>query len=174
MKAWYLLYCKAREEQRAQQNLALQELETYLPMMTCQKRTKGGLRVSKTPLFPSYIFIHFDPLQTSVGRIHSTRGVVRLVGCKEDITPIDDRIIHGLKLRELSLSATEGTFSGLEPAEVELKSGDRIRFSEGPFAELEGIFEEQCANKRCFVLFDILGQQKKVAVPQSSVKRICE
>ncbi|MGL4614970.1 MAG: transcription termination/antitermination NusG family protein, partial [Shewanella sp.] len=33
MKAWYLLYCKPRSEARAQQNLALQQIETYLPMI---------------------------------------------------------------------------------------------------------------------------------------------
>lgn len=167
MKAWYLLYCKPRSELRAQQNLTLQGIETFLPMFIEQKKQRSGkLVASKSVLFPSYLFIYFDPLETSVSRIHSTRGVNRIVGCNEDMTPIDDRVIHTLRMRELKLVT-------LPAAPLPFVKGEKVRFNEGPFAELEAVFEENCAHKRCSVLFNIMGQQKRIVVAVEAIDRIC-
>ncbi|WAL80243.1 transcription/translation regulatory transformer protein RfaH [Shewanella sp. DAU305] len=167
MKAWYLLYCKPRSEARAQQNLALQNLETYLPMVSEEKSQRGRKQVCRVPLFPNYLFINFDPSQTSVRQVHSTRGVNRIVNCQEKMTPIDDRIIHAIRMKELTPSQT------VLAEALELKTGEKIRFTDGPFVDLEGIFQEKCPNKRCHVLFSIMGQIKTVTVPEKSVERVC-
>ncbi|BAJ01435.1 transcription/translation regulatory transformer protein RfaH [Shewanella violacea] len=180
MKAWYLLYCKPRGEARAVHNLTLQEIETYLPTIGEEKRVKGQIIVKRIPLFPGYLFIYFDPQITSVARIHSTRGVGRIVGCKELMTTVDDSIIHSIKMREHKLLSEllpelklEGADAQELPAtEVEFSPGEKIRFTEGPFAELEGIFEEKNGDKRCHVLFDIMGQQKRVSVSKRIIKPI--
>lgn len=166
MKAWYLLYCKPRNESRAQQNLALQNLETYLPMISAKKSQRGHTRVSRAPLFPNYLFINFDPCQTSVQRINSTRGVSRIVNCNEKMHPIDERIIHAIRMKEINASPS------ILDDESNFKNGEKIRFKDGPFIDLEGIFQEQCPNKRCKVLFSIMGQSNMLSVPVSSVERI--
>ena len=175
MKSWYLLYCKPRGEARAQQNLALQQIETYLPTLP-EQITKGGkTTVKRNPLFPCYLFIYFDPLETSVSRIHSTRGVSRIIGCKEEMTAIDDGIIHTIKMREHrmlhDLKLTVDGESGA-PLLEEITQGGKVKFVEGPFTDLEGIFEESSGDKRCHILFEIMGQQKRVSVPRSSIKSI--
>ncbi|MGS0695532.1 transcription/translation regulatory transformer protein RfaH [Shewanella sp. 0m-4] len=172
MKAWYLLYCKSRGEARAQQNLALQQIETYLPSYPEEKIQKGQTSIRRVSLFPSYLFINFDPQVTSVAKIHNTRGVIRIVGCKELMTPIDDSIIHVIKMREHKL------LSRISPQEDEaitlpkIAVGDKVRFTQGPFTELEGIFDESNGEKRCFVLFDLMGKQQRVAVERDSIKPI--
>ncbi|QIR15151.1 transcription/translation regulatory transformer protein RfaH [Shewanella aestuarii] len=163
MKSWYLLYCKPREELRAQQNLMLQQIESYLPMIKEIKKSKSTSKLVETPLFPNYLFIRFDPNEISVSRIHSTRGASRIVGCKEVMTPIDDRIIAALKIR---VNAIEPT------SEQPFQKGDRVAFVGGPFAELEAIFEERNADKRCFVLFNIMGQQKRILVDESTITKL--
>jgi len=166
MKAWYLLYCKPRSEARAQQNLKLQEVETYLPMFRQQVRQPdGNILVSDTPLFPNYLFIYFDPLETSVRSILATRGVSRLVDCREEMTPLDDAIIRAIKRKERKIFKL--------PQVQRLKKGDKIRFKEGPFVDLEAVFLEPCADKRCSVLFNIMGQQQNIAVPESCIEAIC-
>jgi len=176
MKAWYLLYCKPRGEARAQQNLALQQIDTYLPVMAEKMVKSGKSHVRTTPLFPCYLFAYFDPQVTSVSRIHSTRGVSRIVGCKELMTPIDDEIINAIQLRERELVAqlsasTDIELNQLQPnAEPEFTQGDEVTFIEGPFVNLEGIFTEKSGDKRCYILFEIMGQQKRVTVPKSSIK----
>ena len=169
MKAWYLLYCKPRNELRAQQNLALQTIESYLPMFFEHKTSRTGKSVvSKSPLFPSYLFIHFDPLVTSVSRIHSTRGVNRIVGCREDMTAIDDSVMQRLRIRELAIDNAIVEIVAQAPIK-----GDRVRFTEGPFENLEGVFDENCGNKRCQVLFDIMGQSKRIEVSVQTIERVC-
>ncbi len=175
MKSWYLVYCKPRGESRAQQNLAMQQIETYLPTLPQQITKAGKTSVKRLPLFPCYLFIYFDPLEISVSKIHSTRGVSRIIGCREEMTAIDDAIIHSIKMREAKmLNALQLPSDDLldENAEPKLAVGDKVKFVEGPFVDLEGIFEEQNGDKRCHILFEIMGQQKRVSVPRASIKGI--
>jgi transcriptional antiterminator RfaH len=178
MKDWYLLYCKPRGEARAVHNLTLQNIESYLPTIGEEKKVKGQVSVKRIPLFPGYLFVHFDPQITSVALIHSTRGVGRIVGCNELMTSVDDSIIHSIRLREhklLSELLLENELANdLAKAinDTELNQGDEIRFNEGPFVDLEGIFDEKSGDKRCHVLFDIMGQKKRVSVPISSIQAI--
>jgi transcriptional antiterminator RfaH len=155
MKAWYLLYCKPKSELRAQQNLALQQVDSYLPVIKEQKTARGKTKLVEVPLFPNYLFIHFDPTEFSVSTIHSTRGASRIIGCKESMTPINDAIIAEIKHRVGNHQVE------LQP---ELVKGDRVRFTQGPFADLDAIFEEHNGDKRCNVLFTIMGQQKSLLV----------
>ncbi|MGX9460163.1 transcription/translation regulatory transformer protein RfaH [Shewanella sp. A14] len=165
MKSWYLLYCKPREETRAQQNLALQQVESYLPMITQQKMVRNKKQMVTAPLFPSYLFIYFDPQITSVSKIHSTRGANRIVGCREEMTPIDDRIISALKRRVQDF---------VPQVEKPLTKGDKVKFIDGPFKDLEAIFDENNPDKRCHVLFNIMGQQKRMLVEFANLQAVAE
>ncbi|WP_351124348.1 transcription/translation regulatory transformer protein RfaH [Shewanella sp. T24-MNA-CIBAN-0130] len=161
MKSWYLLYCKTRHEIRAQQNLALQQVDSYLPMITQQKTVRNKQKMVTAPLFPSYLFIYFDPQITSVSKIHNTRGANRIVGCREVMTPIDDRIVSALKRR----------VQDYVPEEVKpLGKGDKVKFVDGPFKDLEAIFDENNPDKRCHVLFNIMGQQKRILVELTNLQ----
>lgn len=169
MKAWYLLYCKSRGEVRAQQNLAMQNIETYLPTLSKKVTLKGESTIKRTHLFPSYVFIYFDPLETSVSRIHSTRGVVRIVGCKEVMTPIHENIIDAIRQRETNLLAAVKAKMIEEAAEDKFTTGDKVRFTEGPFVDLEGIFSEKSGDKRCHILFELMGKQQRIVVNPESL-----
>jgi transcriptional antiterminator RfaH len=163
MKAWYLLYCKPKSELRAQQNLALQHVASYLPMIKESKTSRGKTKVVETALFPNYLFIHFDPSEFSVSKIHNTRGASRIIGCKEIMTPISDVIISGIKTR----------VDNHKPEIIaEPTKGDKVRFTQGPFVDLDAIFEESCANKRCNVLFTIMGQQKSLQVAKDQITKV--
>ncbi len=167
MKAWYLLYCKPRNEMRAKQNLELQGVETYLPLIAESKKQRSGKFQSvQTPLFPSYLFINFDPMTMPVSRIHSTRGVNQIVGVKEDMLPLDPELITRIKIKLAELI-------DVDPLEQhKLKKGDKVRLSEGPFTEIEGIFDEASGEKRCFVLLNILGKTKRVKVASEMVEKV--
>ncbi|WP_394128952.1 transcription/translation regulatory transformer protein RfaH [Shewanella maritima] len=165
MKSWYLLFCKPREELRAKQNLALQGVESYLPMIPQQKKSKSSPngKLVESPLFPNYLFINFDPTEFSVSRIHSTRGASRIVGCREAMTPISDDLLASIKQRvEWHTPEETGAIS----------KGDKVTFIEGPFSELDAIFEQSDSQQRCFVLFNIMGQQKRINVDISSIKAL--
>lgn len=154
MEAWYLLYCKTRGEARAQQNLALQKIKSYLP---------------------SYLFIKFDPKKISVSQINSTRGAVSIVGSKELMMPIDESVISAIRKQEKDMNLLVIGNDINSPCcdlieEKEIFPGDRVRVTEGVFSSIEGVFQEKSGDKRCHVLFELMGQLKKVRIPLSMVK----
>ena len=53
MNSWYLLYGKPREELRAQQNLALQQIESYLPIIQQPRKLKSATKTIDIPLLPN-------------------------------------------------------------------------------------------------------------------------
>ncbi|MCL1036529.1 transcription/translation regulatory transformer protein RfaH [Shewanella submarina] len=174
MNAWYLLYCKPKNEIRAQQNLNLQHIQTYLPMVRQKRTLRGKDVVESVPLFPNYIFARFDPAVTSVARIKSTRGVASIIDCREQMTPLC-HLVFALRRQEKALGILnedglplEDLAEDLEIEIPEFQPGEKVKFKDGPFAALEGVFEQKSGDKRCMVLLQVLGklQSTKVSIEQ--------
>ncbi len=163
MKAWYLVYCKSKNEERAKLNLMMQGVESYFPMFMEDKLIKGKKVTKRVPLFPNYLFVYFDPAQFSVSRLHSTRGVSRIVGCGEVIQPIDSNIIKVIKSRELESK---------ELVVTDISQGSKVRVVDGPFIELDGVYEQSCGKERCQILLTIMGKTQNVTLPLSSIQAI--
>ncbi|HSG52132.1 MAG TPA: transcription termination/antitermination NusG family protein, partial [Rheinheimera sp.] len=60
MYQWYLLYCKPRQESRAQQHLANQGFNSYVPQIKLQKLRANRWSDVTEPLFPRYLFLHLQ------------------------------------------------------------------------------------------------------------------
>ncbi|MGL4475800.1 MAG: transcription termination/antitermination NusG family protein [Shewanella sp.] len=174
MKAWYLLYCKPRNEIRAQQNLSLQHINTYLPMVQQQsKNSRGKLSIKSVPLFPGYLFVRFDPEVTAASMIRNTRGVAGIVDCREKMQPLC-HLVYSVKRQERLLGVidlTEGVQSVVhspndEPEEIqhEFSHGEMVEFIDGPFKSLTGIFEQQDDKARCIILMEVLGRLQTIKV----------
>ncbi|BBC39541.1 transcription antitermination protein RfaH [Photobacterium damselae subsp. piscicida] len=71
MKGWYLLYCKRSEQERAVINLDRQGVECYYPQVRIDKIVRGKKQEVLEPLFPSYVFVYFDPEQVSYTSVRS-------------------------------------------------------------------------------------------------------
>ena len=54
---WFLLQTKSREELRAVENLARQEVETFCPMIRVEKIARGKIIEAVEVLFPGYLFV---------------------------------------------------------------------------------------------------------------------
>ena len=61
MQAWYLLYCKRGQLQRAQEHLERQSVNCLMPTIALEKIIRGKRTMVSEPLFPNYLFIEFDP-----------------------------------------------------------------------------------------------------------------
>ncbi|MGI2259740.1 transcription/translation regulatory transformer protein RfaH [Shewanella sp. GXUN23E] len=174
MNAWYLLYCKPKSELRAQQNLHLQQIQTYLPMVRIKKKVRGKDVVESAPLFPNYLFARFDPTVTSVARIKSTRGIASIVDCREQMTPLC-HLVFALRRQEKTLGIIDITESAWTTeskenrADYEFSPGDKVQFVEGPFTALEGVFEKHSSNERCMILLEVLGKMQLMKVPREQL-----
>lgn len=78
MQAWYLLYCKRGQLQRAQEHLERQSVNCLMPTIALEKIIRGKRTMVSEPLFPNYLFIEFDPEVIHTTTISATRGVKQL------------------------------------------------------------------------------------------------
>lgn len=154
---WYLVQCKVRQDERAEDNLRLQGYECLRPTFTRERLIRGQLKVATESLFPGYLFIQLDE-NSNWAPLRSTRGVLRVVGFGGVPLSVDGAIIARLRER----AQQEAFRSALEP-------GQLVRILDGPFAELEAIFLAMDGDERVVLLLQLLHREQKVRFPLKGV-----
>lgn len=162
-RAWYLVYCKPRQESVARENLARQGYETYLPLMRDVRRRRGRRVTLIAPMFPRYLFIHLNRATDNWAPIRSTLGVVSLVRFGRAAARVPEKLLAMLRSREDA--------QGIQILPVEeYKPGSRVRITRGGFAGYEGIFQAASGRERVTVLLDVLGRQARATVDAASIE----
>lgn len=162
-RAWYLVYCKPRQESVARENLTRQGYETYLPFMRDVRRRQGKRVTLIAPMFPRYLFIHLNRETDNWAPIRSTLGVVSIVRFGRAAARVPDDLLTMLRSRE----DTQGV--QILPVD-EYKPGSRIRITQGGFAGYEGLFQAATGRDRVTVLLDVLGRQARASVDSASIE----
>lgn len=162
MKDWYLLYCKRSEQERAVINLDRQGVECYYPQVTVQKIVRGKRVEVSEPLFPSYMFVYFDPENISYTTIRSTRGVADFIrqGARPQVVQPD--LIYGLMMNE-DCEEHQSKLSSLP------RPGESLKLKQGQFKGIEAIYQEPDGEKRSFMLINLLGKPVKVSVQNEDI-----
>jgi len=163
MLNWYVAHTHAQGEVKSQLNLERQGFKTYLPRYMKERRHARRIDKVAMPLFKRYIFICMDITQTRWRNIQSTIGVQNLVCVGDTPAPIDESIIHEIRKRE-----NEAGFVQVDSS-PKLNKGDSIRVSNGPFSNLEGLFDAHSDSLRVTVLLNILGGSIRVKLPKNQV-----
>ncbi|MEW6331744.1 MAG: transcription/translation regulatory transformer protein RfaH [Pseudomonadota bacterium] len=162
-RAWYLVYCKPRQESVARENLTRQGYETYLPRMRDVRRRQGRRVTLIAPMFPRYLFIHLNRATDNWAPIRSTLGVVSVVRFGRAAARVPDELLAMLRSREDA--------QGIQILPVEeYKPGSRVRITEGGFAGYEGIFQAATGRDRVTVLLDVLGRKARATVDSASIE----
>jgi transcriptional antiterminator RfaH len=153
---WYVAHTQPRAEDQAIYHLEMQGYRVVCPRY---RRTVRHARKAKTvlaPLFPNYLFVHFDISRDQWRSVNGTRGVVRLLTHGGTPQPLPNGIVEGL----LARMRDDGTIDW-SPT---LKIGGAVRIAGGPFAEFLGTLEYFDAAGRVRVLLDLLGRSVSVAL----------
>lgn len=98
MQAWYLLYCKRGQLQRAQEHLERQSVNCLTPVITLEKMQRGKRTTVSEPLFPNYLFVEFDPEVIHTTTISATRGVSHFVRFGAHPATVPSTVIHQLSV----------------------------------------------------------------------------
>ena len=131
---WFAVHVKPRSEWCVADALSSKGYEQFLPYYAPHRRrnTKGG----RLPLFPGYVFCRYD--SAASGRIVTTPGVLRVVGCGNIPTPVAEEEIDALRtIMDSGFPARP--WRNLEP-------GDHVRIEDGPLRGLTGVLSR--INKR--------------------------
>ena len=157
---WYLLQCKPRQEARAEENLRNQAFTCYSPTHPVEK-IRHGKRVSVAePLFPGYLFIQLCEYTESWHPIRSTRGVLRLVTFANQAVPVASQIIENIQARLKTACNGKPLFT----------PGDLVKFTEGPFRDIEAIFNSIDGEERAVILLTLMQRQQELRVPIRTLK----
>ncbi|MDQ1557508.1 MAG: transcriptional antiterminator RfaH [Pyrinomonadaceae bacterium] len=163
--AWYAIYTKPLQEDRAGSNLRAWNLETFTPKI--QERRYNQFTGKPTPVakpfFPRYIFARFEA-ETMLHKVSFVRGVQSVVGFGAGPAPIDDELIEIIKSR----TGEDGFVNFGE----QLKRGDRVLINDGPVKDFVGIFErEVSASARVVVLLTCAKYQCRLSVGREQVTK---
>lgn len=158
--AWYLIHCKAKQDERAEENLQRQGYQCYRPTYRRERLLRGRRQTLCESLFPGYLFIQLSA-HDNWAPLRSTRGVLRTVSFGGQPMAIANEVIGHLQLRER------------EPSEQTLLTeGDLVRINEGSFAELEALFLAMDGDERVVLLMNFLQREQRINLPLSSITRL--
>lgn len=163
--AWYLVYSKPQQEERARINLDRQGYESFLPMMRVQRRRSGRFVTRIDPMFPRYLFARLDLDNDSPAPIRSTLGVSTLVrfGQRPAVVPAD--LVESL----MAASGEAGIVENLVPPDVE--PGTRVRVIDGLLQGYEGIVEARNGQERVRVLLDLVDRYATATLSAHQIAR---
>ncbi|RMD70419.1 MAG: transcription/translation regulatory transformer protein RfaH [Gammaproteobacteria bacterium] len=159
-KHWYLVFCKPRQEERAQLNLERQGYTTYLPKAPFKVNRRGRWIQTIQPLFPRYLFIHLDALSDNWMPIRSTYGVVSIIRFGDCPARVPHEVIETIQRH-----------AG-KPVDTFPRHGDKVWVLKGPMAGLEGIFLSSNGQERVTILLNWLGQQTPTQLPADHVSTL--
>ena len=159
---WVLIYTKAKQEIKANENLQKQGFKTFLPLISATN--KDGEIKSLVPLFPRYIFAQINFGLDNWTSIKSSYGVSHIVMFGEKFTSIPNNII---KLIQDKLDE-----SGIYKEDVSLvdyQKGDHISIKEGGFAGIDAIFLSKKSKDRVRLLLKLLNTSVVTEISTSAI-----
>lgn len=158
---WFAVYTIPRHEKRVGQNLAIREIEHYLPLYSVRRRWKDGSVVTlDLPLFPGYLFVHIDYSERV--RVLEVPGVVSMVGGT-------GRLPASLPESDIEALRSGLALRGAKPHPL-LTAGQRARIRTGALAGMEGVVLRQKNSLRVVLTVDLLQQSVSVEVDESELK----
>ncbi len=162
MIQWYAIYTRPRAEKKVYERLIEQNQEVFLPLINRVRQWKDRKKKVEMPLFPSYLFIHFDYKYRF--DILPTDGIVKIVNFKGQPAVIPDWQIDALK-KMLSHPETLRLENYIRPGEL-------VEVIEGPFKGLKGTVKQLKGETRLVITIDGIMQSVSVEMDSDFLKRI--
>ena len=159
---WYVVYSKPRKEHSAQFHLNSKGLEVFFPRLLLPESNTKRRRI--VPLFPNYIFVRIRIFSQEYLYVRWSPGVKRFISFNGAPAPLDEKIVAFLMQQADPM--------GIIQARSNLKMGQEVQITGGPFDGLIGIIQEPpTAKGRVKILLTLLNRETKVDVPVEFVKR---
>jgi transcription elongation factor/antiterminator RfaH len=129
---WYALQVKPHKERSVFQLLEHQDVELFFPIV--KVKPKNPRSAKQKPYFPGYLFICADLEQAGSNAFSWIQGTHGLVTFGDTPAVVPDELIDTLKMRLEQINA-------MQTDRLDVKSGEKIRITSGPFAGYEAIFD---------------------------------
>ena len=155
-KKWLVAQIKPKSDDLAFRNLERQGFETFMPKIKTTIKKENKFLDKEKLLFPGYAFVGVDPKKSDWIKINSTYGVLKLLTFNNKPSEVPLDLIIELKNRFKD---------NVNPIiNQKLKSGDKIKFDNGPFAKLVANIESVDSKNRIYVLLKVMGGHRKLEI----------
>jgi len=160
---WVLIYTKAKQEIKANENLQRQGFKTFLPLIA--PTNKNSKFKSLVPVFPRYFFAQINFELDNWTSIKSSYGVSNIVMFSEKFTSIPNNIIKLIqdKLDKSGIYKEEVTI-------VDYQKGDPVSIKEGRFAGIDAIFLSKKSKDRVRLLLKLLNTSVVAEMTTSNIE----
>lgn len=165
IRRWLVLYTRAQFENKVEEQLLREHIESYLPSQTVIKKWSDRRKSVEVPLFPGYVFIHTTEKER-LGALQAS-GVVRCVMFNNKVAVVRDVEIENIK----RLLGKGSRSSGIE-VYPSLVVGTRVKIVRGPFAGIEGILTDIRGTRKFAVTVEVLRRSVLAEIPGGDVEEI--
>jgi transcriptional antiterminator RfaH len=154
---WYALRSKPRKEETVWRQVSSKGFDAYLPRLRVNPVNPRSRKFR--PYFPGYLFVSADLEQVGSSIFQWMPNSIGLVSFGGEPATVPDSLIASIQKKLEAIAKAGGeVFDGL-------KSGDKVRISEGPFAGYEAIFDARLpGSERVRVLLLLLESQRQIPV----------
>ena len=142
---WFALYTRPKNEKKVTEQLVKLGIEVYCPLVTQVKQWSDRKKKVETPLISSYVFVNLEEKERN--KVFEAFGVVRYLFWLGKPAIIRDEEIYLLK------DSLKEVISTFEISEI--KPGDMMNISRGPFQGKEGIVKAVEKNKIQLILKEL-------------------
>ncbi len=171
-REWYVVHCYSGMETRVKRNLE-HRIETMamgdrifavvVPTEEQIELKDGERRVVERRVFPGYILVQMILDDDSWSVVRNTPGVTGFVGIGNRPTPLSASEVDHI------MSRIE---AGQPRVQVDFKPGDKVRITEGAFADFHGTVEEiDIERGKVRILVSIFGRETPVEVDFLQVEK---
>jgi transcription termination/antitermination protein NusG len=157
--SWFALQVRSRWETTTAALLRGKGLETLLPTYTTKRKWSDRYKVVEAPLFPGYVFCHFDVHNRLPVLI--TPGVISVVGRGKTPIAVDDQEI-------LSIQAAIQSGIHMEPWPY-VEIGDRVRIKDDVLEGMEGILTSFKGSHRVVISVTLLRRSVALEIDRSRI-----
>lgn len=152
---WYVVQCKANQQQRADTNLCNQGFEIFSPSISVERIIRRKRVIREEAVFPGYLFIRLDPDHTDWRALNNTRGIGKIVSFNGSPRSVSDELVNALHKK----------FDTQENLVALFKTGDKVQITDGCFKDIETIVKAVTPDERVIVLLNILHSPQTLAFP---------
>lgn len=163
---WYCIHTRPQKESLVAAHCRTTlGLEVYAPQLRELRTIRRVRRTVTGPLFPRYLFCHFDPGQ-AYRAVRYAPDVVDIVHAGSSPAEVSDALIA--ELRAWAGDALD--VISLRPA---LKAGDAVEITAGPLRGLPAVIvHTDNAHRRVAILLSLLQNEAHSVVSMDDVRRV--
>ncbi|MBC9932834.1 UpxY family transcription antiterminator [Chitinophaga qingshengii] len=157
---WYVVYTKPRHEKKVAAFLSASNIVNFLPIARVLRVWKDRKKYIDAPLFPSYLFIYLEDLETYY-RVLSLEAVLYYVRTGKEVVKVKEEVIHSIQLITQQTSDI-----AIEVSDDYFQPGKQLMIKDGILCGLACEVVEVKGQQKILVRVNML--QKNILVAVSS------